>query len=33
MIKVTAASLATQPFLRGLPPEQLESLAETVPAR
>lgn len=29
MIKVTAASLATQPFLRGLPPHQLECLAET----
>lgn len=29
MIKVTAASLASQPFLRGMPSELLESLAET----
>lgn len=29
MIKVTAASLAAQPFLRGMPSGQLECLAET----
>lgn len=30
MIKVTAASLAAQPFLRGMSPGQLDRLAETV---